>query len=107
MPDVSNVAPGCSNESSTDRPISPGVSMAQSFRVMQANSHIISTSTLVPCQLAADDSCVVAGSRTILETGSDHNATSSEPHGELEPVSEVTLELNNSADSAEMYMMRF
>ncbi|KAK8568594.1 hypothetical protein V6N12_007142 [Hibiscus sabdariffa] len=102
VPDVSNVALGCSNESYTDRPVSLKVSMAQSFRVMPADSPVSSTATPVPCQSAADGSHVATGSCAVLENGPGHNVTSSEPTAELEPVLQQQLMLCQT-----MYMMRF
>ncbi|KAL4384576.1 hypothetical protein GQ457_15G020480 [Hibiscus cannabinus] len=88
---------GCSNESCTNRPISPGVSMDQSCRMVLADFSVSSTATPVPCQSPADSSCVA--------TCSGLNSTSFEPADELEPAvglepaSQVTHELDNVVDS--------
>ncbi|KAK9045655.1 hypothetical protein V6N11_051564 [Hibiscus sabdariffa] len=105
IPDVSNAALGCSNESCTNRPVSPGVSMDQSCRVVPADFLVSSTATPAPCQSAADDSRVATCTRTVMENGSGLNSTSFEPAIELEPASQVTPELDNVADFGVQQLM--
>ncbi|KAK8498278.1 hypothetical protein V6N11_013221 [Hibiscus sabdariffa] len=105
IPDVSNDALGCSNESCTNRPVSPGVSMDQSCRMVPADFSVNSTATPVPCQSIADGSHVATCSG--LNSTSFEPAIELEPANELEhsvglePASQVTPELDNVLDSGQ------
>ncbi|KAL4272355.1 hypothetical protein GQ457_13G014480 [Hibiscus cannabinus] len=71
IPDVSNVALGCSNE------------------MVPTNFSVSSTATPIPCQSTAGGSRVNACTRTVMENGSGFNSTSFEPAVELELVVEL------------------